>query len=86
MSESVEAASRVGADGKAESDGIVGNKRKELRYSIFRLRYIVATVDLYTTTYRSNLNIGMRKQMETDVTPAEASGSDVLVALGPVRG
>ena len=54
----------MGADGKAESDGIVGNKQKGLRYSIFRLRYIVATVDLYTTTYRSNLDIGMRKQME----------------------
>ena len=55
---------RVGADGKAKSDGIEGNKRKGLRYSIFRLRYIVATVDLYTTTYRSNLNIEMRKQVE----------------------
>ena len=46
MSESVEAASRVGADRKAESDGIEGNKRKGLRYSIFRLRYIEVTMGL----------------------------------------
>ena len=44
--------------------GLWENKRKELRYSIFRLRYIVATVDLYTTTYRNNLIIEMRKQIE----------------------